>query len=84
MTNFLADIPDMWMLLSIVQQHPHGIDCWKLARIATGREATTGVINEIRNRMLPHQDAGRMSAISDGVGGTVYKMKTPATESHIT
>ena len=63
MTNFLSKIPDKWMLLSIVKQHPNGIRSFRLAEIATQSEATTGVVNEVRNRMLEHQYAGRVSVV---------------------
>jgi hypothetical protein len=73
MTDFLQAIPDLWMLLSIVQQHPQGISSTKLAKIATGQEATTGVVHEVRKRMLPHRDANRVAAIYDGLGDVIYK-----------
>lgn len=72
MTNFLACVPDQWMLLSIVQQHPQGISSFRLADIATNNKGTTGVVNEVRNRMIAHRDAGRVSAISNGAGDIIY------------
>lgn len=76
MTDFLAKVPDQWMLLSIVQQHPAGIASFKLAKIATGEEVTTGVVNAVRTRMLAHRDAGRVTAVSGGPGEVIYKPKT--------
>jgi hypothetical protein len=76
MTNFLSAIPDSWMLLSIVQQYPNGISSFKLANIATQSEATTCVVNEVRNRMIPHRDANRVKALNNGVGDVIYM--TPA------
>ena len=63
MTNFLRKLPDKWMLLSIVKQHPNGISSFRLAEIATQSEATTGVVNETRNRMLDHERARRVSVV---------------------
>lgn len=78
MTDFLSEIPDMWMLLSIVQQHPNGIGGFRLAEIALQKPATSGQVNEVRNRMMAHIDAGRVSKFSDGFGGVVYLRKQTA------
>jgi hypothetical protein len=78
MTDFLANVPDQWMLLSIVNQHPNGISSFRLAGIAIQGEATTGVVNEVRNRMLAHVDAGRVSRLGDGMGDVIYRPKENA------
>ena len=75
MTDFLREIPDKWMLLSIVQQYPNGIGEHRLGELALGKAATTGQIHEIRNRMLEHRRMGTVSALNNGYGGLVYKLK---------
>lgn len=76
MTDFLNRIPDRWALLSIVYANPNGISSFALAKEAMQQEATTGVVNEIRNRMLSAVQANLISSISNGVGDVVYKKKS--------
>ena len=63
-------------LLSIVRQHPNGITSFKLAKIASGRD-TTGVVNEVRNRMLEHERCYRIRVVQTLVDKVYFCQEAP-------
>jgi len=70
---FKFSMDDKQGLLSIVQKYPNGISNFQLATLATGKEATTGVVNSIMNKMLEHVRSGAVRKVGGMHGGIIYK-----------
>jgi hypothetical protein len=84
MTDFLAGIPDGWMLLSIVLQYPRGLSDNRLTDIALQIRppagATSGQVYEVNKRMEEHVRCRRVTRVSRGPGlGWLYLPKQEET-----